>query len=95
MIKRIYYYFKLKELLKMKGLILFVEFIFDNWHTEDTLFRFCMNSNRHIPWWLDDLVNGHLHKDAFDYKLGNKKHAEGLIKRYNQANDFWHKNVKI
>lgn len=94
MIRRIYYYFKLKKLLEMKGLILFVEFIFENWHTEKTLFRFCMNSNRYIPWWLDDLVGGHLREDAFDYKLGNKKHAEDVIKRYNQAKDFWHKNVK-
>lgn len=94
MFKRIYYYFKLKELLEMKGLMPFVEFIFDNWHTEETLFRFCMNSNRYIPWWLDDLVRGHLHADAFVYKLGNKKHAEDVIKRYNQANDFWIKNLK-
>lgn len=94
MIKRLYYYFKLKQLLEKKGLIPFVEFIFENWHTEDTLFIFCMNSNRYIPWWLDDLVSGNLREDAFDYKLGNKKHAEGVIKRYNQAKDFWHKNVK-
>lgn len=95
MIKRIYYYFKLKKLLKRKGLILFVEFILENWHTDDTLFRFCMNRNRYIPWWLDELVRVHLRTDAFDYKLGNKTHAEGLIKRYNQARDFWHKNVKL
>ena len=94
MIKRLFYYFKLKKLLEMKGLIPFVEFIFDNWHTEATLFRFCMNSNRYIPWWLDDLTRGHLQEDAFDYKLGINKHAIDLIKRYNQAIDFWHKNVK-
>lgn len=78
----------------MKGLIPFVEFIFDNWHTEETLFRFCMNSNRYIPWWLYDLTRGHLKEDAFDYNLGINKHAIDLIKRYNQAIDFWHKNVK-
>lgn len=94
MIKRIYYYFKLKELLEMKGLIPFVEFIFENWHTDDTLFTFCMNRYRIIPRWLDYLVGDDLRTDAFDYKLGNKKHAEDLIKRYNQARDFWHKNVK-
>lgn len=95
MIKRIYYYFKLKKLLEMKGLIPFVEFIFENWNQDETLFTFCVNSYRHIPWWLDDLVRDNLRTGAFDYKLDNKKHAEDLIKRYNQARDFWHKNVKL
>lgn len=94
MIKRIYYYFKLKKLLEMKGLIPFVNFIFENYHDDEvTLFRFCMNNYRFISRWLDDLV-GHLREDAFEYKLGNKKHAEDVIQRYNQARDFWHKNVK-
>lgn len=92
MIKRIYYYFKLKKMLKMKGLMLFVEFILKNRHTDDTLFSFCRN--RYIPRWLDQLASVNLRTYAFDYKLGNKKHAEDLIKRYNQARDFWHKNVK-
>lgn len=94
MIKRLFYYFKLKKLLETKGLIPFVEFIFENYHDEVTLFTFCMNRYRHIPQWLDDLVMGYLRENAFDYKLGNKEHAEGVIKRYNQARDFWHKNVK-
>lgn len=94
MIKRIYYYFKLKELLKMKELMPFVNFVLENIDDEATLFRFCMNRHRYIPWWLDNLVRGNLRTYAFEYKLGNKKHAEDVIKRYNQAKDFWHKNVK-
>ena len=45
--------------------------------------------------WLDTLVNYfYLREKAFEYAKNDSNLAEVLIKRYNQVNDYWHKNVK-
>jgi hypothetical protein len=45
--------------------------------------------------WLDSLVNYYyLRETAFEYAKNDSNLAEVVIKRYNQVNDYWHKNVK-
>lgn len=56
MIKRIYYYFKLKELLKMKGLMPFVNYLLKLKPEPENLFIFCMKGYRPIRFWFDYLV---------------------------------------
>lgn len=97
MIKRIYYYFKLKELLKMKELIPFVKYLLKLRIKTESLFIFCMN--RPIRFWLDNLVlNDQLkqHAKIFASKTYYMEEhvefvAETLKKRFNQANDIWRK----
>ena len=96
MIKRIYYYFKLKELLKMKELMPFVEHLLKLKPKPESLFIFCMK--RPIRSWLNYLVlNNQLkqHAKIFASGIYVEDHvefvAETLKKRFNQANDIWMK----
>lgn len=96
MIKRIYYYFKLKELLKMKGLMPFVEYLLKLKPEPESLFIFCMK--RPIRFWLDYLVlQNQLKQHAKIFASGIYMEyqvefvAETLKKRFNQANDIWKK----
>lgn len=101
MIKRIYYYFKLKELLNMKELMPFVKYLLELKPEPENLFIFCMKGYRPIKFWFDYLVlNDQLKQHAKIFASGwyMEDHvefvAETLKKRYNQAKDYWHKNVK-
>lgn len=89
MIKRIYYYFKLKELLKMKDLLPFVEYILKYDHKE-SLFKMCMKGS--IRFWFnymipdrDVLIVAGLYAD-FDKAI-----ALSITKRFRQARDIWMK----
>lgn len=96
MITRIIYYFKLKKLLQEKDLMQFVKYELqtNGVHKRKSLFGFCI-SHWWIPMWLDTLVNYYyLRETAFEYAKNDSNLAEVLIKRYSQANDYWHKNVK-
>lgn len=101
MIKRIYYYFKLKELLEKKELIPFVEYLL-KLKQEPSLFTFCTKGHRPIIHWLDYLVlNDYLKDYAKIFASGTYMEyhvefvAETLKKRFNQANDIWRKTVKV
>lgn len=101
MIRRIYYYFKLKELLKMKGLMPFVKYLLKLKPEPESLFIFCMKGYRPIKFWFDYLVLNdqlELHAKIFASGWYMEDQVEfvtkTLKKRYNQAKDFWHKNVK-
>lgn len=97
MIKRIYYYFKLKELLKMTELMPFVKYLLKLKPKPESLFIFCMN--RPIRFWIDYLVlNDQLKQHAKIFASETyymEEHvefiAETLKKRFNQANDIWKK----
>lgn len=99
MIKRIYYYFKLKELLKMKGLLPFVKNLLELKPEQESLFIFCMKDYRPIIHWFDYLVqNNTIEKHAKIFASGMNRHealfVDSLKKRFNQANDIWKKTVK-
>lgn len=88
MIKRIYYYFKLKELLKMKELMPFVEYLMRIRKT--TLFRLCMMSE--IRYWFDCITIDHnLLSKARQYAQYYAPIAQQITKRFRQARDFWMK----
>lgn len=102
MIKRIYYYFKFKELLEMKELMPFVEYLLKLKPEPESLFIFCIKSYRPIKLWLDNLVlNDNLKQHAKIFASGTymEDHvefvAETFKKRFNQANDIWKKTVKV
>ena len=102
MIRRNNYYFKLKKLHEMKGLIPFVEYLLKLKPEPESLFIFCMKGYRPIKFWFDYLVlNDKLKQHAKIFASETyymEEHvefvAETLKKRYNQAKDYWHKNVK-
>jgi hypothetical protein len=96
MIKQIIYYFKLKKLLQEKELMQFVKYELqtNGVHKRKSLLGFCI-SHWWISMWLDTLVNYfYLREKVFEYAKNDSNLAEVLIKRYNQANDYWYKNVK-
>ena len=102
MIKRIYYYFKLKELLKMKGLMPFVNYLLELKPEPENLFIYCMKKRRPIIHWFYYLVrydklNDHAKIFASGrYPESSVRYAtETLTKRFNQANDIWRKTVKV
>lgn len=95
MIKRLFNYFKLKKLLEEKGLMPFVKWkLLLSGYKRGSLLGFCM-CHWWAPMWLDTIINYYyLREAAFEYAKEDSNLAETIVKRYNQANDFWHKNVK-
>lgn len=102
MIKRIYYYFKLKQLLEKKGLIPFVKYLLKLKPNPESLFIFCMKGHRPIIHWfyffaLTSKVKDHA--KIFASGIYMEYHvefvAETLKKRFNQANYIWRKTVKV
>ena len=96
--KRIYYYFKLKELLEMKELMPFVNYLLKLKPKPENLFIFCMKGYRPIRFWFHYLVlNNDLKQHAKIFASGIYTEdlvefvAETLKKRFNQANDIWKK----
>lgn len=96
MIKRLYYYFKLKQLLEMKDLTPFVEFILERNFNGISLLRYCMK-NPLIHYWMEWLYDGvarGLYYLADIYTFPDASLRSTIIKKYNQARYFWSKNVK-
>lgn len=102
MIKRIYYYFKIKELLEKSELMPFVEYLLKLKPEPENLFIFCMKGYRPIKFWFDYLVlHDQLKQHAKIFASGTYMEyhvefvAETLKRRFNKANDFWKKTVKV
>lgn len=94
MIKRLFYYFKLKMLLEMKDLIPFVKFVLHRYHDGTSLFWYCMKY-KCVHYWMEWLVSQSLLYHAADiYTFPNASQRSTIIKKYNQARDFWSKNEK-
>lgn len=95
MIKRIYYYFKLKELLKKSELVPFVNYLMRL--QQRSLFQMCMHTNV-IRWWFDSIVSNKctyhdlLPKAQVITEYAIK--AERLVKRFLRSRDIWMKTVK-
>lgn len=92
MIKRIYYYFKLKELLEMSELMPFVNYLMRLQHR--SLFQMCMNTDV-IRWWFDGMAS---FKCTYHDLLPKAQviteyaiKAERLTKRFLKARDVWMK----
>lgn len=91
MIKRIYYYFKLKELLEKKELMPFVEYLMRI--RKITLFRLCMMSE--IRYWFDCMTIDHnLLSKAQQYAQQYALISQAITKRFRQARDIWMKQKK-
>ena len=89
MIKRIYYYFKLKELLKMKDLLSFVEYTLKCNHKE-SLFKICMKHR--IRFWFDSITpDNNVLRLAELYAEFDKAITLSITKRFRQARDIWMK----
>lgn len=93
MIKRIYYYFKLKELLKKSELMPFVNYLMS--YKSKSLFKMCMQTTR-IRWWFDNMVSfkctyHDLLPIAQIYAEYHCLIAEQIIKRFFKARDIWMK----
>lgn len=92
MIKRIYYYFKLKELLEMSELVPFVNYLMS--YKGKSLFKMCMQT-RKIRWWFYNMVS---FKCTYHDLLPKAQkyteyaiQAERLTKRFFKAKDIWMK----
>lgn len=95
MIKRIYYYFKLKELLEKSGVMLFANYLMSN--KGKSLFKMCMQE-RMIRKWFDYIVS---YQTSYDDLLPEAQRftehairAERLTHRIFKARDIWMKQKK-
>lgn len=93
MIKRIYYYFKLKELLKMKELMTFVDYLMS--YKGKSLFKMCMQT-KEIRWWFDNIVEfkctySNLLPKAQVHAGHYSVIANRIVARFFQARDIWMK----
>lgn len=92
MIKRIYYYFKLKELLKKSGSMLFVNYLMSD--KGKSLFKMCMQNGR-IRLWFDYIASFQTtYDDLLPIAQRFTEHAiraEKLTKRFFKARDIWMK----
>lgn len=91
MIKRLFYYFKLKELLKKSELTPFVNYLMT--YKGKSLFKMCMQTEN-IRWWFDNMVSFQCTYDDLlpkaqihaEYYMANR-----IVKRFFQARDIWMK----
>lgn len=93
MIKRIYYYFKLKELLEMSELVPFVNYLMS--YKGKTLFKMCMQT-KYIRLWFDNMVGFYctyhdLLPKAQKYAQYNNIIANRVTERFFRARDIWMK----
>lgn len=92
MIKRIYYYFKLKELLKMSELMPFVNYLMS--YKGKSLFKMCMQTEV-IRWWFDGMVSFKCtYHDVLPKAQMHAEYcitAERITKRFFKARDIWMK----
>lgn len=94
MIKRLFYYFKLRMLLETKDLTPFVEFILERNFDGISLLRYCMK-NRLTHYWMEWLCNSRsLYRLADIYTLPDGALRSSIMRKFNQARDFWSKHVK-
>lgn len=95
MIKRIYYYFKLKELLKMKELMPFVNYLMS--YKGKSLFKMCIQT-KEIRFWFDNMVSFKCtYHDLLPKAQVITEHAieaERLAKRFLRSRDIWMKTIK-
>lgn len=96
MIKRIYYYFKLKELLKKSELVPFVNYLME--YKGKSLFKMCMQT-KDIRWWFDNMVC--FKRSYLDLSPKARLYAEHdciiadrVTKRFLKARDIWMKQKK-
>ena len=96
MIKRLFYYFKLKTLLEMNDLIPFVKFILERNFDGISLLRYCIKNRLPHYWmeWLYDGVARGLYRLADTYTFPDSALRSSIIRKFNQARDFWSKHVK-
>lgn len=93
MIKRIYYYFKLKDLLEMSELMPFVNYLMS--YKGRSLFKMCMQTEV-IRWWFDSMVGlkltySNLIPEAEQYAKCDSITARRIATRYFKARDIWMK----
>lgn len=95
MIKRIYYYFELKELLKKSELMPFVKYLMRL--QQRSLFQMCMHTYV-IRSWFDCMVcfkcTYHDLLPKAQVITENAIEAERLAKRFLRSRDIWMKTVK-
>lgn len=95
MIKRIYYYFKLKELLEKSELMPFVKYLMRLQHR--SLFQMCMRTYV-IRLWFNSIASYKFtYHDLLPKAQVFTEHAieaERLTKRFLQSRDIWNKTVQ-
>ena len=95
--KRIYYYFKLKELLKKLELMPFVNYLMS--YKGKGLFKMCMQT-KNIRLWFDNMVSfKSTYRDVLPKAQIHAQYygiiAERITKRFFKARDIWMKFVKL
>lgn len=93
MIKKLFYYFKFKQLLKMSELMPFVNYLMRS--KGKSLFNMCMRT-KNIRWWFDNIVSFRCtYHDVLPkaqiYAQYNCIIAERITKRFFKAKDIWMK----
>lgn len=91
--KRIYYYFKLKQLLKLSELMPFVNYLMS--YKSKSLFKMCMQT-KNIRLWFDNMVSFKCtyHDVLPKAQIYGQYHciiADRITKRFFKARDIWMK----
>lgn len=93
--KRIYYYFEFKKLLKQKRLTQLVKWQLKRKYGRKSILRFCI-TNSPIRNWFDCVLYQHEVLQIARNFCGFHTFATVLTKHFNQARDKWiktHKNI--
>lgn len=87
--KRIYYYFEFKKLLKRYELTSFIYFVLK--YKRKSFFKLIRGNPK---WWFNNLI---VSKDILDYLANcySSIDQKSIIKRYNQAKDYWMKFIRL
>lgn len=92
MIKRLFYYFKLKELLEKSELVPFVNYLMRFQHR--SLFQMCMHTHE-IRWWFDCMARFKCtYHDLLPKALAYAEYntiANRIVERFFRARDIWMK----
>lgn len=87
--KRIYYYFEFKKLLKRYELTSFIYFVLK--YKRKSFFKLIRGNPK---WWFNNLI---VSKDILDYLANcySSIDQKSITKRYNQAKDYWMKFIRL
>ena len=90
MIKKLFYYFKFKQLLKRYELTSFIYFVLK--YQRKSFFKMATRRNPRL--WFNYLIAS---KDILDYLANcySSIDQKSITKRFNQAKDYWMKFVRL
>lgn len=89
MIKRLFYYFKFKKMLKERGLMDFAKWVLKTRHAGDSLFSCLVTSHELVKHWPLCLFGWHQRNYYIERYTSDTKKITDVAKKVNQFIDYW------